>query len=252
MTSFPLVSVITPVFNSARYLPETYESLLAQSYNNWEWVVTDDCSSDDSWKILSDISKSDPRVKVHRNGVNSGAAVSRNVAIDKSVGDFIAFLDSDDYWFPDKLLRQIEFMGDGIDFSFTAYEIMNDSGQSLGKVVDGNRFAAFGYKDMLLKSATIGCSTVILRRSAFSDISMPLIRTGQDYALWLKLLKTGTCAHLFSRVLTRYRISPNSISRNKLKKAKRQWSIYRDLEGLSLLNSVYCFLFYAWRAVFKA
>jgi teichuronic acid biosynthesis glycosyltransferase TuaG len=104
---------------------------------------------------------------------------------------------------------------------------------------------------MLKKRATLGCSTVMLRKSGFEDISMPLIRTGQDYATWLKLLKTGNEAYLLNDVLTSYRIRPNSISRNKFKKAKRQWQIYRELEQLPMLKSLVCFCNYVWRAVFR-
>ena len=104
---------------------------------------------------------------------------------------------------------------------------------------------------MLKKKATLGCSTVMLRRNAFDDITMPLLRTGQDYATWLKLLKTGQNAYPLIDVLTQYRILPNSISRNKVKKAKRQWQIYREVEKLSLYKSAVSFCFYAWRAVFR-
>ena len=104
---------------------------------------------------------------------------------------------------------------------------------------------------MLKKKATLGCSTVMLRRLAFSELSMPDLRTGQDYALWLKLLKTGIRAVPYNKSLMKYRIVSSSISRNKYRKAKRQWQIYRELEKLSLVKSIYCFLFYAWRAIFR-
>ena len=107
------------------------------------------------------------------------------------------------------------------------------------------------YENMLRKKATLGCSTVMLRRASFRGLSMPSLRTGQDYATWLKLLRTATNAFPLTDVLTQYRILPNSISRNKIKKAKRQWQIYRQIEELSLIKSTECFIFYAWRAVFR-
>lgn len=245
------VSIITPTFNSMKFLGVTYRSLLAQTWQDWEWLVTDDCSEDESYEYLTAIAREDDRVKPYRNSVNSGAAVTRNNSIARASGEFLVFIDSDDYWEPNKLERQLRFMGEDIDFSFTGYAVMDERGVLTGKLVDVNRMGSFGYEDMLCKAATLGCSTVMLRRSAFADLSMPLIRTGQDYALWLKLLKTGKRAHLIGEPLTRYRITPNSISRNKVKKAKRQWQIYREIEGLALPKAAYCFAFYAWRAVFR-
>ncbi|WP_338564491.1 hypothetical protein [Erwinia sp. E_sp_W01_6] len=142
-------------------------------------------------------------------------------------------------------------MGNDINFSFTSYQLITLDGHPLNKIVDKNQIAPLSYHDMLKKKATLGCSTVMLRRSAFTDLSMPLIRTGQDYGLWLKLLRNGAIAYPLNKVLTKYRIVPNSISRNKFKKAKRQWEIYRSIEGLSIAYSAYCFMFYAWRATFR-
>ncbi|MGI2787764.1 glycosyltransferase family 2 protein [Vibrio fluvialis] len=245
------VSIITASFNSSKWLMKTYSSILSQTYTNWEWLITDDSSSDDSYSILCEIAKLDNRVKVFKNTTNSGAAVSRNKSISNAKGDFIAFLDSDDLWLPNKLEQQVSFMGETIDFSFTAYELIDENNNLLGKTVDGRQTGCFSYEDMLRKKVTLGCSTVMLRRSSFTDLSMPLLRTGQDYALWLKLLKTGVKAHVCNDVLTQYRILPNSISRNKLKKAMRQWEIYRKLEKLGIIPSLINFSFYAWRAVFR-
>lgn len=252
MSSFGLVSIITPSFNSKQYLLETYESIKAQSYSNWEWIVTDDCSSDGTAFLMQRIASIDKRVIFLSNEKNSGAAVSRNLSIGSAKGEFIAFIDSDDLWLPDKLEKQIKFMkSNELDFTFTAYELIDDKSVKLGKQVDTHLRESVTYELMLKKRATLGCSTVIIRQNAFEDITMPLIRTGQDYALWLKLLRTGVKAYALQDVLTQYRILPNSISRNKFKKAKRQWEIYRAIEKLTLLKSIECFCFYAWRAVFR-
>jgi glycosyltransferase involved in cell wall biosynthesis len=246
-----LISIITATYNSEKEIIKTYRSITKQTYENWVWLVTDDCSTDNTEKILHEIASKDHRVKFFKNKVNTGAAVSRNNSLNFAKGEFIAFIDSDDLWAPNKLEKQLAFMNDGIDFSFTAYELIDEQGEALTQVVDANQSGKFSYEDMLRKKATLGCSTVMLRRHAFVDISMPLLRTGQDYATWLKLLKTGVYAHLLNEVLTSYRIMPNSISRNKFKKAKRQWQIYREVENLALLKSAICFSFYAWRAVFR-
>ncbi|EHK9055082.1 glycosyltransferase family 2 protein [Vibrio vulnificus] len=246
------VSIITPAYNAENYIFKTYNFIRQQTHMDWEWLVTDDQSTDNTLSILNDLSKSDIRVRVYTNSKNSGAALSRNNSIKYVSGEFVAFLDSDDTWLPSKLSKQIEFMEkNSVDFSFTAYELISEDGNSLGKNVDTHLTEPVSYEEMLRKKATLGCSTVMIRRSAFDDISMPLIRTGQDYGLWLKLLKTGAKAYPLPEVLTQYRILPNSISRNKLKKAKRQWQIYREIEKLNLLKSFECFFFYAWRAVFR-
>lgn len=247
-----LISIITPSYNSSDWIEKTYTCIKEQSYQNWEWLITDDCSSDDTLEILENINLSDKRVKIFSNKVNSGAAVSRNNSLSNASGDFFAFIDSDDLWLLSKLENQINFMEENlVDFSFTSYELVDDNGRLLNKIVDSHDVKYVTYEDMLRKKATLGCSTVMLRRSAFDDISMPLIRTGQDYGLWLKLLKTGKNAYKINEVLTQYRILPNSISRNKIKKAKRQWQIYREIEKLSLIKSLECFCFYACRAVFR-
>lgn len=246
-----LVSIITPSFNCSDTLQETAASILNQSHQYWEWLITDDCSDNETQEVLKILTQSDERIKVFFSTENGGAAVARNNSISHAKGDFVAFLDSDDLWCSDKLKKQIEFMGDCINFSFTAYEIIDDEGRMMGKRVDANQFGAFSYDDMLKKRATLGCSTVMLRQNAFGDISMPLLRTGQDYALWLKLLKLGESAYVLPSTLTKYRIMPNSISRNKLKKARRQWQIYREYEKLSIAKSLESFCFYAWRAIFR-
>ncbi|MCM8532837.1 MAG: glycosyltransferase [Lentisphaeraceae bacterium] len=246
-----MVSVITPTYNSEHFIMQTYESLLSQSFKNWEWLVTDDCSTDKTYHFLENLSRNDSRIQIFKNIENSGAAVTRNTSLKMAKGDFVAFLDSDDLWKPEKLLKQIQFMGKDINFSFTSYDIIDESGKPTGQIVDANQKGKFSYDDMLKKKATLGCSTVMLRRNAFKDLQMPLLRTGQDYGLWLKLLKTNNEAYVVGSTLTSYRITTNSISRNKFKKAKRQWQIYRSVEKLSLIKSSICFCNYAWRAVFR-
>lgn len=249
--STPLISIITPAYNCADTIHATADSILHQTYSNWEWLITDDCSDQATVETLNNLAQKDTRIRIFRNEDNGGAAVARNTSMSHANGDYIAFLDSDDMWHQDKLAKQVEFMKEDIHFSFTAYEIVNEHNQSTGQYVDAKQEGSFNYRDMLCKQATLGCSTVMLRRNAFGDTAMPLLRTGQDYALWLKLLKTGVEAHILAQPLTRYRIMPNSISRNKVKKAKRQWQIYREVEQLGLLTSAYCFVHYAWRAVFR-
>lgn len=246
------VSIITATYNSEKYLEETYRSIKKQSHLCWEWVITDDCSTDNTENILKEIASKDKRVKVYRNEKNSGAAVARNNSLRNASGKYIAFIDSDDVWKEEKLETQLRFMeAKDLSFSFTAYELINELGRPMDITVDTHLKDSLSYEDMLRKRATLGCSTVMLKRAAYGTVQMPLLRTGQDYATWLSLIKTGQNAYPLAKVLTRYRITPNSISRNKVKKASRQWQIYREVEGLSLQKSFLCFCYYVWRAVFR-
>lgn len=246
-----LISIITATYNSAEFIEETYNSIKEQTHINWEWLVTDDCSTDNTVSLLKNMQAKDERIKIFNNDINSGAAVSRNNSLRKRSGKYIAFIDSDDIWMPDKLEKQIEFMGEGIDFSFTAFQIVKEDSTLTDKIIDSKKQAPLDYKDMLKKKATLGCSTVMLRAERFPNLQMPLLRTGQDYATWLMILKSGTKAYLLPDALTRYRIVSNSISRNKYKKAKRQWQIYRSVERLNLTYSIFCFVNYAIKAIVR-
>ncbi|EIU6821636.1 MULTISPECIES: glycosyltransferase family 2 protein [Vibrio harveyi group] len=246
------VSIITATFNSESTILETYRSLSTQSYDNWEWLVTDDCSTDKTLSILKTLARDDSRIQVFKNEVNSGAAVSRNKSLSHVSGDYIAFIDSDDLWCDIKLENQLSYMlMKDLDFTFTAYNLIDEEGRDRGKLVDKDNVPHVDYKDMLKKKATMGCSTVMVKAASFRGIEMPLLRTGQDYATWLVYLKRVDRAYLLNEVLTSYRIVPGSISRNKYKKAKRQWEIYRIQESLGFVESCYCFVFYAYRAVFR-
>lgn len=248
MKSF--VSIITPSFNSSEYFEQTAAGVFAQTYQDWEWLITDDCSQDASWSVIDELCAADSRIKAVRNDTNLGAAFSRNRSLERANGEYVAFLDADDVWRPDKLEKQVAFMQEtGLDFSFTAYEIVDADGRPRDKVVDGEFGGVVGYEDMLCKRATMGCSTVMLSRAAVGPDRMPNLRTGQDYAFWLTLLKKLGGARCLPVVLTSYRIRPGSISRNKFAKAKRQWQIYRSCEKLGLGKSLWCFANYAYRAV---
>ena len=246
------ISIITPCYNAARFLSETIDSILDQSYGDWELIVVDDCSTDTSRQILTDFSNQDDRIHVLFNEFNQGAAASRNKAIEIATGEFLAFIDADDRWMPNKLRDQLEAMlKSNLAFSFTSYDVVDELGGFTGQTVDTKSKALVDYHDMLAKRATIGCSTVMLDLRRLGEIRMPLIRTGQDYGLWLQILKCGHKAQLVPKVLSSYRKVSGSISANKLKKARRQWQIYRQIENLALFPSVYYFLNYAYRAVFR-
>ncbi|WNF22649.1 glycosyltransferase family 2 protein [Mesobacillus jeotgali] len=249
MNEQPLVSIITPSYNAENYIEETIKTVLNQSYTNWEMIICDDCSRDRTVEIVEQYAKQDPRVKLIKLTENSGAAVTRNTAINNSSGRFIAFLDADDQWVPDKLTRQISFMLEkDVGFSFTGYEVMDDLGKSTEKVVQVPEKVNYQY---LLKNTIIGCLTVVLDREKVGEVQMPLYRTRQDFALWLSILKKGHIAYGLNEVLARYRKTAGSISRNKVKAAKQNWIIYRKHEKLSLLPALWYFVNYAWNGYMK-
>ncbi len=247
-----LVTIIIPTYNSEKFIEKTLSSVIQQSYPNFEVCIVDDASTDSTVNKIKKIMQEDSRINLTVNDKNSGAAITRNLALKQAKGRYVAFLDADDIWKPKKLEKQLKFMEENnYYFSFTAYQLIDEDGKKLNKYVDVNSKREVGYHDMLAKKATIGCSTVIIDQTKIGKLQMPLIRTGQDYALWLKILRNGNKAYRFPEVLTDYRIVPGSISRNKIKKAKRQWQIYRSLEKLGLIEAVWYFSNYAWRAVFR-
>ena len=246
-----LVSIIMPTYDSEKYVIFSLESVLNQTYENWELLVTDDVSGDSTIAVLQERAEKDHRIKIFVLPENSGAAVARNNSILKARGQFVAFLDSDDLWFSEKLERQVSFMNrENVSLSYTAYEVVDEYGEkSTSECKDLDERKSVSYDDMLKKKSIMGCLTVMFRREDFKSYEMPLIRQGQDYALWLKLLKTGKSAYKLNEVLAQYRIVPSSISRNKFRKAVRQFQIYRQIEGLSFVYSVECFIHYTLRAI---
>ncbi|MEK4065689.1 glycosyltransferase family 2 protein [Peribacillus sp. FSL R5-0717] len=244
-----LVSIITPTYNSERFIRETIESVRNQSYQDWEMIIVDDCSNDNTCNIIKTFYKEDTRIKLVMLKKNSGAAVARNTAISKAKGRFIAFLDGDDLWDPLKLEKQLDFMvKNNCAFSFTKYRIITESGEKTQRVI--NIPQEINYKG-LLKNTIIGCLTVIIDVSKIGKPQMPNIRAGQDTATWLEILRSGIIAKGFQEELAFYRKVENSISSNKFKALKRTWNIYRNVEKLDLVTSIWCFSNYVWNAIVK-
>ncbi|MFK7747148.1 MAG: glycosyltransferase family 2 protein [Kordia sp.] len=221
----PLVSVITPTYNTEAFISETIASVRAQTYTNWELVIVDDASSDTTVAILQKYAALDDRIKIHVLETNSGAAIARNTAIENATGTYIAFLDADDLWKPEKLTKQIAFMQKkDIAVSFTSYELMDEQGKSLGKMIKALPKVDFS---KMLKSNYIGNLTGIYNAEKLGKVYMPNIRKRQDWALWLALLKKVDFAYSLEAPLARYRVRENSISSNKLNLLKYNYAIYR-------------------------
>ncbi|WP_414698574.1 glycosyltransferase family 2 protein [Peptacetobacter sp. AB845] len=244
-----LVSIVTPVYNAERFINETIDSVIAQTYDNWELILVDDCSSDNSAAIIDEYVKKDSRVKYIKNKENSGAAVSRNAGIEMAKGQYVAFVDSDDVWKPEKLEKQLAFMKkNNYAFTFTAYRYVLEDGTVTDKIA--NTVEKINY-DGLLKNTVIGCSTVVIDRNIVGDFRMPLLRRGQDTATWLQILKKIDYAYGLNEQLVEYRKVSNSISSNKFKALKRTWNIYRNVEHLGLFKSCYVFCCYAFNALMR-
>ena len=232
-----LVSVITPTYNCARFIEETIESVLAQTYQQWEMIIVDDCSTDNTREVVGEYIKKDNRIKYFCLENNSGAAVARTKAMELANGQYMAFLDSDDIWSADKLKKQLSFMKRyDVAFSCTAYEQIDEKGESLNKVI--NTVPKADYNRILL-DCTVGNSTVMYNVEKMGKFKVPNIRKRNDDALWLQMLKKEKNIYGMKSVLMQYRIRQNSISSNKLKVIKYHWILYRDIEHLSIVRSVY-------------
>jgi teichuronic acid biosynthesis glycosyltransferase TuaG len=243
-----LVSIITPSYNSKGLIAKTIESVLAQTYDNWEMIIVDDASTDGSPAYISSLIKDNPKFKLIALEQNVGAAEARNRAIEVSNGQYIAFLDADDLWYPNKLEVQIAFMQNkNLAFSYSSYDLMDESEDDLGTFVTKEHIT---YESML-KTCSVGCLTAVYDAQKLGKQYMPLIRKRQDYGLWLKILKETDAVAGLLEPLARYRIMENSISSNKFKAAQYQWRIYREVEGLNMIQSLYYFIHYAINGVLK-
>lgn len=232
-----LVSIITPTYNCGKFIGETIESIQAQTYENWEMVIVDDRSTDNTEEVVAAYQEKDQRIRYHKLEVNSGAAVARTKAMELANGQYMAFCDSDDLWTKDKLQKQLDFMKKtGHAFTCTSYEQVDEESKSLGKII--KPIEKCNYNRLLL-DCPVGNSTVMYDVSAMGKFEVPNIRKRNDDALWLQMLKKEQYIWGMDEVLMRYRIRQNSISSNKLKVIKYHWILYREIEHLSVFRSAF-------------
>lgn len=239
----PLVSVITPAYNAARFICETMDSVRAQTYENWEMIIVDDQSSDNTVQLVKRYEQKDNRIRLVQLNQNSGSAIARNTAMDHANGRYIAFLDSDDRWLPKKLQKQLCFMQENdLAFTFTKYVRMHENGELTNGISKAP--VKLSYDD-LMKRCVIGCLTVMLDREKIGEERMVNIRTRQDYAFWLTITRKGFYAYGLPEVLAEYRLVADSISSNKIKAAKRNWYVFRVVEKQPLYKAIWYFSHYA-------
>lgn len=245
---YGLVSIIMPNYNSEKYIEATIKSVLAQTYQNWELLFVDDCSSDASLALADAFQ--DERIRTFSMRENGGAALARNKAIEEANGKWIAFLDSDDLWMPEKLEKQLRYMqSNDISFSYTDYEVVDENNVIVSTFRP--RLDVCRYKD-ILKHNHIGCLTVIYDAGKLGKVLMPTNAIKrEDMACWLSILKNGEEAHCLRECLAQYKVHSNSVSSNKLKMAKYQWQVYRKVERINVFQSVYYLASWAVMGVLK-
>ncbi len=244
-----LVSIITPTYNSAKYIAQTIQSVQNQTYTNWEMIIVDDGSTDNTKEIVAQFASKDNRIKPFQMATNSGPAKARNTGIKNATGKYMTFLDADDIWFDDFITTSITTINEtGVPFVFSSYKRSNEN-------------LEFVYSDFIvpqkvtysdiLKTNSISCLTAFLDIEKLGKKSMPEIFKRQDMGLWLQYLKEIPYAYGIQKPLAIYRIRENSLSRDKKKLLKYQWQFYREVEGLSVLKSVYYMINWAIRGFLK-
>lgn len=237
----PLVSIITASYNSAKFIDQTIESILAQTYTNWELLITDDCSTDNCIEIIQKYVIQDKRIKLFRLKQNSGAGIARNNSIREATGKYIAFCDSDDKWKPDKLEKQLSFMvSNGYAFTYTSYDVIDENNNTIGYV---KCRPIFTYRSLLIDNG-IGCLTSMYDQSIVGKMYMPSVRKRQDWGLWLRIIKKTKYAYGLQYSLSIYRNRDDSISSNKIALCKYNYILYHKVENFSALSSIYLLVFH--------
>lgn len=238
-----------PAYNSAEFIAESINSVIEQTYKDWELIITDDHSTDDTVNIVKSYKAQDDRIKLIELSDNGGPAVARNSALEHAKNRYIAFLDSDDLWHPQKLELQLDFMKrNDYAFTFTSYQRFSRDGSKNYNVIHAP--GKISYRE-LLKNTIIGTLTVIIDREKVGEFEMDNIRYRQDMALWCEILKRGFYAYGLNRVLASYRVVSKYSILKKIKGAKGVWKVYRRIEKIGGLKSMYYFIHYATNAVIK-
>lgn len=247
-----LISIIVPVYNAGKYIEETIHMVEKQTYREWELILVDDCSVDNSREVIKKYmsAKKKENIRLIEKEANQGAAMARNTGMDAAKGRYIAFLDADDIWMADKLEKELAFMEEKqAAFVCTSYEFGDEKARGTGKIVHVPK--TLTYKKALSRTV-IFTTTVMLDTSKTGRelIHMPDIKS-EDTALWWKLLRNGFTAYGLDEVLAIYRRPAQSLSSNKLEAIKRIWYLYREQEGLSTFQSARYFVFWALRATLR-
>lgn len=243
-----LCSVVMPAYNSEKYIAEAIESVIKQTYKNWELIVVNDASTDDTEKIIKSYQERDKRIKLISLSENQGVASARNTAIQNAKGRYIAFLDADDYWEKEKLQKQIQILNNSnVDISYTAYLMMDEIGQTIKK----RSVKEILKINDLLKENSIIFSSVVCKKESIKNKRFKSEWYHEDYVFLLDLVKAGKIFKGIDEILMQYRVHRNGRSFNKLTAVKYRWKIYREYLNMSLLKSLYYFTVYARNGIRK-
>ena len=249
MENQPLVSVIMPCYNMVSYVSDSIKSVIAQTYPHWELLIVDDASTDETVNIIKSYAQADSRIKFAIKKQNSGISDTRNLCIQMAQGQFLAFLDADDIWHPEKLEKQLSFMmAKNIGFTYSTYDWIDEDGKVMNKFI--NTIGNLDYKTYL-RNTIIGCSTVMVNKTITGDVIVPKFRTSEDTATWLDILRKGLLAYAIDESLVSYRIRRKSASSNKIRASIDLWKVYRQHEKLPFFKAIYYFSCYAFNAVKK-
>jgi teichuronic acid biosynthesis glycosyltransferase TuaG len=240
LTIMKLISIIIPYYNNIKFIEQTIDSILNQTYQNFEIIIIYDDENQDDLKVIKQLTRNQNQIKLIINKKKIGAGLSRNVGILNAKGDYIAFIDSDDYWDSDKLRVQLNFMlSKNIDFTHTSYQIVDET----GKIKGCRKAKNFFHLKELLKSCDIGLSTVIIKKSLLTTNRFPNLKTKEDFVLWLILLKQGNRIYSIAKNLTYWRKTKNSLSSNIYQKIIDGYSVYKDYMKMSIFKSILYLVF---------
>lgn len=242
-----MISIIMPAHNAAAHIQAAIDSVLAQSFTDFELLILDDCSTDQTVALVQ--SYTDPRIQLHVLETNLGAAGTRNYGIRQAKGRYVAFLDSDDCWKPEKLTLQLAFMQENeVALSYTAYDVMSPDGEQITGHVAVPETVTYRY---LLRNTIIGCLTVMIDTKQTGLVQMPAFQGAEDTATWLSILKKGHVAKGLTEPLAFYRKGNVSLSSNKIQMAKHIWQVYRKGQNMSVFIALTHFPFYLWNGLVK-
>jgi len=235
-----LVSIITPTYNSAKYIAQTIQSVQSQTYKNWEMILVDDCSSDNTVQIIQHFLEEDHRIHLIQLNKNSGAGIARNTAITAAKGRYIAFLDSDDLWKPEKLTKQLDFMQrENVPFTFSFYDCIDEAGNLLCKRVEAPR--ELSYRQLFFCNF-VGNLTGMYDSHYFGKIAISSIRKRQDWMVWLTILKQIKRAKPVPESLAFYRIRKDSVSSSKFHLLEHNYAVYKKFHKLNSFLSLCCMI----------